>query len=205
MVETIEPQKPNIIPLPPAMPSTPKHKLRPNTQPINFESKEEEVNAAYEALTTHTKFPFIYNRALTVEKIDTRWHYLLRRCYELSQEDGAVSIGDIAQNNPIPFQRKLEEYGLNFLCPFYQEKPDTTWDDCLIDTATKSEPTSAICQGEYLKCVIYGNRMQKLGIGEFTMPDVTRKPKLYSIDKIDVPTVDLRDLTEWWEGEGIYG
>ena len=199
MVETIEPEKPRIIPLPPAMPRTPKHQLKPNTQPLDHETTEERVNAAFEALTTHPKFPFIYNRTLTIESPQTRWHYIMRRCYELSQEDSTVMIGNIAQNNPVPFQKKLEEYGLNFLCPFYQEKPETTWDDCHIDTAKQPEPTAAICHGEYTKCVIYSDRMQKLGIDEFTLPEITRTPKKYQIGAIDVPPVDLQDLKDWWE------
>lgn len=169
-------------------------------------------NLTFSAFVNHQDFPLIYNQALTIEEIPDRWAFILRRAYEIGEEK-EIFIGATAQQYSVLFQKKLEEYGLIFLCPYFRPDPGSiTRESCLIDCKPseggeeeKEEAISTTCSGKAYQCRIYSNRCSKIPFGESNLPQRTETiPTKFRIPKMEVAPVDLDDLRDWWEGEGIY-
>ena len=168
-------------------------------------------NQAFAALVEHRNFSLVYNQALTIEEIPDRWAFILRNAYELGEEK-EIFIGATAQQYPILFQKRLEEYGLVFLCPYFRPDPESiTRELCLIDTKTpekeeeREEPISTTCGGRFYQCRIYHDRCDQIPFGDSNLPQRTEIiPQKFRIPKIECSPVDLDDLHDWWEGEGIY-
>lgn len=170
---------------------------------VGEEAEEARLKAAVETFVSHLTFPRIYNQAMTVENVVDRWAFVLRRAYELSQEEGcALPIGFIAQHNEARFQRELESYGLRFLCPYVRLDGDSlTRELCMID----GQAVMTICEGKYYECLIYRDRTSKVALGEFILPRVIEtRPTRVEIPSQLVEAVDVRDLQDWWDGEGEY-
>ncbi len=164
-------------------------------------------NQAFTAFVEHPEFTTIYNQALTIEKVADRWAFILRRAYELGQEETVnIHLGAIAQENHLLFQKRLEEYGLVFLCTYFRlDKGTTTGELCLIDTKTEKEPISSICGGRYDICQLYSGRINLVPLGKFNLPNWTETlPPRFKVPEIDVSPVDLDDLQDWWQKEGKY-
>lgn len=167
--------------------------------------KLREFNQAFTALVEHQDFPQVYNQALTVERIPDRWAFILRKAYEIGDEK-EILIGAAIQQHPILFQKRLEEYGLVFLCPYFRpDQESITRESCLIDTKTEEEPISTTCGGRSYQCRIYNSRCSKIPLGESNLPQRTETmPPKFRIPKMEVTPVDIDDLHDWWEGEGKY-
>ncbi len=170
---------------------------------VGEEADEMRLKRAVEAFVSDLRFPRTYNEAMTIERVEDRWAFILRRAYELSQEDReGLPIGFIAQHNEPQFQRELESYGLRLLCPYVRLDGDSlTRELCMID----GEAVMATCQGRYYSCDIYRDRTSKVALGEFTLPRVVEiRPTRVQIAPQLVEAIDLNDLREWWEGDGKY-
>lgn len=170
---------------------------------VGEEAEEARLKAAVKTFVGDLRFPRTYNEAMTIERVEDRWAFILRRAYELSQEEGcALPIGFIAQHDEARFQRELESYGLRFLCPYVRLDGDSlTRQFCMID----GQAVMTTCEGRYYGCVIYRDRTSKVALGEFTLPRVIEtRPTRVQIPQQLVEVVDLRDLRDWWEGTGEY-
>jgi len=165
----------------------------------NFEG--ENFKTSIYAFVEHPDFSTIYNQLKTIPTISDKWAFLVRRAYEIGNEV-EIPIGSFFQDSHVNTKRKLEDYGIYFLCPYFKESENpTTREECVID----GEPIMSLCHGLYEMCGIFRDRSNKAAAGEIKLPEIKRtKPKV-EIPKVEVQPVDLQDLGDWWEGEGKYG
>ena len=162
---------------------------------------KEELDSSFEAFTKHPDFERILNEVETIGEGAGKWSYIVRRAYEIGQE-AEIPIGWKFQNNPVETKRKLEDYGLHLLCPYFRENAKTvTKEECLIDGV----PILSACNGEYYRCVVFEDRARKAAAGLHTLPVISRKEPKFPFRKIPVDPIDLINLDDWWKKEGKYG
>jgi len=162
-----------------------------------------ELQEAVEAFLGHPDFPTIYNQMKTIQEIDKKWSFLMRRAYEVGQEVD-IPIGNRVQNHHVKFKQVLEEYGLNLLCPFFfEDYLSATKEACII---LDEEEVMTICHGKYHICDRFYEMTGKAVLGEVELSEKRRKVEVkYHVPEIKVEPVDLRDLDDWWKREGRYG
>ena len=61
-----------------------------------------------------------------------------------------------------------------------------------------------MCEGMYEQCDIFKDRAGKAAAELIKLPSITRRKPKFKIPKMEVDSVDLRDLDDWWRMEGIY-
>src|SRR3989344_7905490 len=161
---------------------------------------KEELDSSFQAFIGHPDFSRILNQVETIEHIADKWSFILRRAYEIGQ-DADTPIGFKFQYNPVEVKRKLEDYGLYLLCPYFREDDSSlTKESCLID----GNSVDAMCGGEFYRCVVFEDRARKAAAGTITLPVINRQEPKIRFDKISVEPVDLRDLENWWKQDGEY-
>ena len=154
------------------------------------------------AFVNHPDFPKVFNQLETIEKKIDKWAFILRKAYEIGK-DVDIPIGLTFQNNQVATQRALEDYGVYFLCPYFKDTVRELHpkDDCVIDGA----PVMTMCEGMYEQCDIFKDRAGKAAAGLIKLPSITRRKPKFKVPKMEVDPVDLSDLYDWWEMDGIYG
>ncbi|MAF99386.1 MAG: hypothetical protein CMH61_02130 [Nanoarchaeota archaeon] len=166
--------------------------------PISMEEQEPvSVSGAISELTNNSDFPEIYHRTKSIDDVAVSWSFLVRRCYEIGSETGQ-NIGAIAQNNTVQFQKALEEYGLHFLCPYfeYTGKPPTN-EKCHLNV----EIIDSVCAGKNYQCDFFKRVAEQVAWGNDIFPSKLTLPIKYKIPEVPFEPVDLQD---WWEGEEKY-
>src|SRR3989344_7073846 len=134
----------------------------------NYEGSE--LETSFYAFVSHPDFPIIYNQLGTIPTAEDKWGFILRRAYEIGNEV-EVLIGYNFQNNPVNIKRKLEDYGIDLLCPYFKEdEKSLTGENCLID----GESISSSCGGQYESCVVFRDRAGKAAAGQFNLPAVNK-------------------------------
>ena len=172
-----------------------------NYSPISTAGGEPvSVSEAISELTSNSDFPEIYHRTRSIDDVAVSWSFLMRRCYEIGSETGQ-NIGAIAQNNAVSFQKALEEYGLHFLCPYFEhtQKPPTN-EVCHI----RQEPIDSVCAGKYFICDLFTQKTGQAALGTYELSEKLTLPTMHQVPDRNLPPVDLIDLRDWWENEGIY-
>ena len=161
---------------------------------------KEELDSSFKAFTRHPDFSHILNQVETIDYVADKWSFILRRAYEIGQGSD-ITIGFKFQHNPVEVKRKLEDYGLYLLCPYFREDDSSlTKESCLID----GNSVDAMCGGEFYRCVVFEDRARKAAAGTITLPVINRQEPKIRFDKISVEPVDLRDLENWWKQDGEY-
>ena len=161
---------------------------------------KEELDSSFQAFIGHPDFSRILKQVETIEHIADKWSFILRRAYEIGQ-DADTPIGFKFQYNPVEVKRKLEDYGLYLLCPYFREDDSSlTKESCLID----GNSVDAMCGGEFYRCVVFEDKARKAAAGTITLPIISRQEPKNRFDKISVEPVDLRDLENWWKPDGEY-
>ncbi len=158
------------------------------------------VDEAIYAFVNHPDFAVIYNQLNTLPTQNDKWGFLLRRAYEIGNEIN-LPLGNEFTGNSISVKRKLEDYGIYSLCPYFRENENpVTSEECLID----GEPFMSSCRGMYEQCVIFQEMAGKAVTGEVNLPKTQRASPKIKIPEIDVKPVDINDLNDWWKMEGKY-
>ena len=165
----------------------------------NFEG--DDLETSLYAFVNHPDFHVIYNQTNTIGTSKDKWAFILRKAYEIGQEVH-VTIGHEFQAQGAQAKKALEDYGIYLLCPYCRstDREKHPKNDCIID----GEPIMSLCEGLYEQCVIFQDRAVKAAIGDIKLPEATRQIAKINIPKIDVDSVDLQDLDDWWRMEGKY-
>jgi len=152
---------------------------------------------AVQAILKLPDFDRIHREFNSIPDLLNKIMYIDRLMYERLTEYAAGMFMDPQKS--LRFHYNLAQIGLQVLCPYLNlvNPNTTTHEDCTID----EEVTMALCGGRYDICAIFKDRMMRAAQGQIKirLPDV----------KVSQPfdqecLVDLRDLDDWWKGEGKY-
>ena len=168
------------------------------------ELKAAELDTAFYALVNHPDFPVLYNQLKTLDTIHDKWGHLVRKGYEISQQNNALPpFGFIMQHHETYFKRRLEEYGLYLLYPFFKEdETSSTKQSCIIDSS--EDPVMCSCDGKHEMCKVFEDTAKNAATGLVQLTFPTRQEPKYKIPNIEVEPVDKEDLENWWLQEGRY-